>query len=218
MSKTNLSRRKFLQVAGITLAATTLTCTGLGYAATRIPAVETPEISFSEEQKMNKRILVTYATRAGSTAEVAAAIGKTLNKRGFAVDVKSVKDQPELKDYQAILMGSAIRMGNWLPEAVAYVKDNQESLKKLPFATFSIHLQNLGDDELSLLNRQAYLNAVRTLVKPLDEGYFAGNMDLSKLSFADRLITKMVKAETGDQRDWDKINTWATTVLAQEVI
>ena len=43
---------------------------------------------------MNNRILVTYATRAGSTAEVAAAIAETLAARGYAVDVKPVKEKP----------------------------------------------------------------------------------------------------------------------------
>jgi menaquinone-dependent protoporphyrinogen oxidase len=217
MTNTKISRRSFLKAAGITLAATTLTCTGLGFAATRVPAIETADLTFSEDSKMKKRILVTYATRAGSTAEVAAAIGKTLNQRGFSVDVKSVKEQPELGDYQAVVCGSAIRMGNWLPEAVAYVKDNLETFKVLPFAAFSVHLQNTAEDELSLSNRKAYLNSVRTWVNPAEEGYFAGNMDLSKLSFADRLVTKMVKSPLGDQRDWEKINSWSNTLFSAEL-
>jgi menaquinone-dependent protoporphyrinogen oxidase len=217
MTKTKLSRRKFLQVAGITLAATTLTCTGLGYVATRNPDIETPDLSFSEEKSSSKRILVAYATRAGSTAEIAAVIGETLSQRGFSVDVKSVNEQPELKDYQAVLIGSAVRMGNWLPKAVEYVKVNQEILKNMPFATFTVHMSNIGEDEESILNRLAYLDSVRALVKPVDEAYFAGVMDLSKLSFADAMIIKMMKSEESDKRDWNKINTWATNVLVQEI-
>lgn len=214
MSNKKISRRDFIKVSGITLAATTVLCSGLGYAATRIPAIETPDLTFSEEPTMNKKILVTYATRAGSTAEVAAAIGETLNQRGYIVDVKAVKEQTDLDGYQAVIIGSAIRMGSWLPEAVEYLKTHQETLKPIPMAAFSVHLQNLGDDEESRQNRQAYLATVRDLVKPVDEGYFAGSIDLSKLSFVDRMITKMVKSKEGDSRDWNKINTWATNVLA----
>lgn len=73
---------------------------------------------------MNKCILVNYATRAGSTAEIAAAIAETLSARGYAVDVKLVKEKPVLDGYIAVVPGSAIRMGNWLPEAVDVVKAN----------------------------------------------------------------------------------------------
>ena len=66
---------------------------------------------------MNDRILVTYATRAGSTAEVAAACAETLAARGYAVDVKPVKEKTQLTGYSAVVLGSAIRMGDWLPEA-----------------------------------------------------------------------------------------------------
>ncbi|MGQ9816280.1 MAG: twin-arginine translocation signal domain-containing protein, partial [Candidatus Roseilinea sp.] len=85
MPTQTLSRRRFLQAAGLTIAGATLACSGLGYAATRTPAVETPELIFGKDNPMNNRILVTYATRAGSTAEIAAAIAETLAARGCAV-------------------------------------------------------------------------------------------------------------------------------------
>ncbi len=214
MSNKPLSRRDFLKAAGLTLAATTVTCSGLGYAATRSPEIEHPELIYGKENSMNKRILVTYATRAGSTVEVAAAIGETLSQRGFAVDVKPVKDQPHLDGYQAVIMGSAIRMGSWLPEAVDFVKANQQALNQIPVVLFTVHIMNLGDDEQSRAARLAYLNTVRPLLKPVDEVFFAGEIDPAKLSFVDRLMGKMVKAPLGDLRDWDKIRSWANTTLS----
>jgi menaquinone-dependent protoporphyrinogen oxidase len=212
MSK-NVSRRDFLKVAGLTLATAAVTCSGLGYVATRTPRVEDPEFAFGEENSMNNRILVTYATRAGSTAEIAATIGKSLSERGFAVDVKPVKDKPSLNGYQAVIMGSAIRMGNWLPEALDFVKANQSTLKALPVALYTVHMLNTGDDETSRSARLAYLNNVRPLLNSAEEAYFTGKMDFSRLSFMDRFISKMVKAVESDQRDWDNIKQWAKTVL-----
>ncbi len=79
MTTTNSpSRRRFLKAAGLTIAGATLTCAGLGVAATRPPAVELPDRTLEGEQAVNNRILVTYATRAGSTAEIATAIAETL--------------------------------------------------------------------------------------------------------------------------------------------
>lgn len=210
----SLSRRDFLKVAGLTLAATTVACSGLGYAATRSPEIELPELIHGKENPMNKCILVTYATRAGSTVEVAAAIGETLSARGFAVDVKPVKDQPRLDGYQAVVMGSAIRMGNWLPEAMEFVKTNRQSLNRMPIALFTVHMLNIGDDEQSRTNRLAYLNTVRPLLQKADEVYFAGKMDFSRLSFLDRFISRMVKVQEEDRRDWDNIRNWAQTILA----
>ncbi|MBU1662861.1 MAG: flavodoxin domain-containing protein [Chloroflexi bacterium] len=214
MYKNTLSRRDFLKLAGVRLGATALTCSGLGCAATYSPEIETPELIYGKENPMNKRILVTYATRAGSTVEVAAAIGETLSARGFVVDVKPVKDQPRLDGCQAVVMGSAIRMGQWLPEAVEFVKANQQALNRMPVALFTVHMLNIGDDEQSRTNRLAYLNTVRPLLQKADEVYFAGKMDFSRLSFLDRLISGMVKAQEGDRRDWDNIRNWAQTILA----
>jgi menaquinone-dependent protoporphyrinogen oxidase len=163
---------------------------------------------------MNKRILVTYATRAGSTVEVAAAIGEAIAARGFEVDVKPVKENPSLEGYQAVLVGSAIRMGAWLPEAVEFVKDNQGTLNQLPVALFTVHMLNREDDETSRANRLAYLKDVRPLLKSAEEVFFAGKFDMSRLSFLDRMISKAVKAVDEDCRDWSKIRGWAQTVFA----
>ncbi|MDD5467576.1 MAG: flavodoxin domain-containing protein [Anaerolineales bacterium] len=214
MSNKSMSRRDFLKVAGLTLAAATVTCSGLGYAATRTPEIETPELNYGKENPMNKRILVTYATRAGSTVEVAAAIGESLNQRGFAVDVKPVKAKPSLNGYDAVVLGSAIRMGGWLPEMVDFVKANQFALNTLPVALFTVHMLNIGDDEQSRTNRLAYLSTVRPLLQKADEVYFAGKMDFSRLSFLDRFISGMVKVREEDRRDWDNIRNWAQTILA----
>lgn len=163
---------------------------------------------------MNKRILVTYATRAGSTVGVAKAIGETLSKRGFAVDVKDVKENPSLDGYQGVIIGSAIRLGGWLAEATDFIKYNQGELTKIPVAVFNVHILNLGDDEQSRTSRLAYLDEVRSMIKPVDEIFFAGEIDLTKLSFVDRMMVKMVKSPIGDFRDWDKIRSWANVILS----
>lgn len=163
---------------------------------------------------MNKRILVTYATRAGATAEIAAEIGSTLSQRGFLVDLKPVKEIQTLDGYQAVLMGSAVRMGNWLPEMVDFVKANRQTLDTLPVALFTVHLLNLEEDEASRAARQAYVRSVRPLLHQAEEVYFAGRMDFSRLSFLDRMVAKLVKAVETDRRDWNAIRAWAETVFA----
>ena len=163
---------------------------------------------------MNKRILVTYATRAGSTVEAATAIGEVIAARGFEVDVKPVKDKPSLDGYQAVLIGSAIRMGAWLPEAIEFVKANQRTLNQVPVALFTVHMLNRDNDKESRANRLAYLKDIRPLLDSAEEVFFAGKFDMSRLSFLDRMISKAVRAVDEDCRDWEKIRGWAQTIFA----
>jgi menaquinone-dependent protoporphyrinogen oxidase len=218
MSTPRISRREFLKVAGVSLGASALAGSALGCAAggasQSAPQIETPEFVYGKEGATDKRILVTYATRTGSSVDVAAAIGETLSRRGFAVDVKPIKDHPALDGYQTVLMGSAINGAQWLPEAVEFVKSNQAALNQVPVALFSVHIMNLGDDDKSKKNRLAYLNAVRPLLKPADEAFFAGiGMNPEEQGKLVRWVYRTFKiGPEGDCRDWEKIRGWAEAV------
>ncbi len=212
MSSQALTRRAFIKAAGVTAAGVALAGVGLGVAATRTPTFDYPEIVLEGETSMKKRILVAYATRAGSTAEIAQAIAETLTARGYAVDVRPVKEKPSLDGCAAVVLGSAVRMGAWLPEAVNFVQANQAALRALPVALFTVHMLNTGDDEASQTARAAYVNSVLPLLNEAETVYFEGKMDFSRLSFLDRFIAKMVGAVEEDNRDWERIHAWANTV------
>jgi len=158
---------------------------------------------------MTGKILVAYATRAGSTAEVAQAIAEVLRGQGNTVDVMPVKEVKDLSPYRAVIAGSAIRMGSWLPEAVDFVTKNQPALNKVPTAFFLVS-GFLKDDTSEMRAKvSAFLDPVRAIMKPCKEGLFAGKMDYSKISFLDRIIAKAVKSVEGDWRNWDEIRAWA---------
>ncbi len=214
MTTSKLSRRDFLKLSGLALGGAALTCSGLGYAATRSPKIYTPDLRYGKENSMKNAVLVAYATRAGSTAEIAAVIGETLAERGFRVDVKSIHSQLLLDGYGAVILGSAIRMGSWLPEMVKFIQTNQPALNALPTALFTVHMLNASDDETSRAARAAYTAPVRALLPNAPETFFTGLMDFSRLSFLDRFIASMVKAVESDQRDWEKIRAWANELLS----
>ena len=123
---------------------------------------------------MSKRVLVGYATGTGSTTGVAEAIGQTLSERGFAVDVRPMKERPAVEDYDAVVLGSAINGGQWLPEAVGYLESNQVALSKLPVSVFCVHAMNCGPDPKKTRKRLAYLDKERAILTPAAEGFFAG--------------------------------------------
>ncbi len=161
---------------------------------------------------MPNKIMVTYASKSGSTVDVAQTIGKSLADKGASVDVMPVKSVKSLDDYRAVIIGSGIRMGTWLPEAVEFVKANQAKLNHLPIVFFTVHLLNLDDSETSRTNRAAYTEPIRKIVTPKTEMFFAGRMDFSKLSMFELFISKMLKAQEQDLRDWNKIRAWAESV------
>lgn len=166
---------------------------------------------------MSKKILVTYASRLGSTAGVAGSIGKTLIDCGGLVDIipmYAVRDiNPD--QYQSIVVGSAIRGGAWLPEAMQFVQTNQKLLVKKNFAAFLVCMTlAMPNGEKYRQHVSTWLDPVRAIAHPVCEGLFAGSLDISKVeSFSDRLKFRLsvllgVWSE-GDHRNWNAIRAWA---------
>jgi menaquinone-dependent protoporphyrinogen oxidase len=170
---------------------------------------------------MSQHILVTYATRTGTTQGVAEAIAKTLTASGAIVDVKPMNAVTDLSPYSAVVAGSAIQASALLPEAVDFVRANQRVLSQKPFATFLVCLT------LALSNGEKYrpfvadfIKPIRSMVKPVSEAQFAGALDLKKLpSLGDRIkfgISVLMGIwKTGDHRDWQAINSWAASLKSQ---
>ncbi len=164
---------------------------------------------------MSNKILVTYASRAGSTAEVAQAIGQTLVDNGAQVDVRPMNDVRDLSPYRAVVAGSAIRGQKWLPEAVQFMQTHRAELAQKSVAEFTVCIT------LAMKNGEQYRSGVRdwvapvrALVQPVSEGLFAGMLDFSKLPFNwDTLMLRLTVAlgifPRGDHRDWNAIHAWA---------
>jgi len=163
----------------------------------------------------SKKILVTYASRSGSTAEIAAAIGKNLSQNGIHVDILPMQAVKDISEYQAIVAGSAIRNRAWLPEAMEFVKAHRFELSQKRFATFTacITLAMSNSDQY----RQAvseWIRPVRAQVKPVSEGLFAGTLDFNKLPLnwdttKLRAVVALGIFPKEDWRDWPAIHAWA---------
>ena len=169
--------------------------------------------------QMPNKILVTYATRTGSTAGVAEMIGKSLSEAGALVDVLPMGAVKDLSAYRAVVAGSAIHNKQWLPEALQFVQAHRAELVNKPFAAFLVCMT------LAMRNSEAYrpfaaefLAPVRALVKPVSEGVFAGELDISRVSslrnrWMFRLSVLFGVWSQGDHRDWAAIRAWAESLL-----
>ena len=167
---------------------------------------------------MPNKILITYASRTGSTTGVAKAIGKTLTAHGEEVDVLPMQAIKDLSNYRAVVAGSAIRKSKWLPEAVQFIRTHQSTLRHKPFAMFTVCItlaMSNGEQYRSAV--EAWVTPVRTLVRPLSEGLFAGMLDFKALPFNwDTLQLRAAVAlgifPRGDHRDWNAIRAWAESL------
>jgi menaquinone-dependent protoporphyrinogen oxidase len=206
------TRRKTLIWIGLAgLAASTA---GFGLWALHRPEAKLVTTQCVKDGPMTKRVLIAYATRAGSTGEIAQRISEKLCAQGFSVDVRLVDAVNSLDGYDAVVLGSAIRFSAWLPEVTAFVQRNKAALAKLPVAIFTAHMLALDVTPQSQQSRAGYTAVVRAIVSPRTEAFFAGKIDLKTLSFFERTAVRLVRSPVGDKRDWAKIEGWADELLA----
>ncbi len=168
---------------------------------------------------MTDKILVTFATKYGSTQGVAEAIAEELRKKGQIVDLIPAKNVKSLDGYYAVVLGTPLYIGNILGDASKFLSRNRADLQKMPSALFVLGPlektpKDLSDVQVqldSVLNRLSWF-------KPVVVEIFAGAMDPDKFRFPDSLLKLMPAARDSaifqkrDGRDWEAICTWADTL------
>ena len=156
------------------------------------------------------KVLVVYGTGTGCTAGIAERIGRAVAATGASVEVVAAKDAPDPALYDAILVGSGIRAGNWHAPVKTWVAKNAQTLKGKPVAFYTACLA-LATDPTKVDDVRACTDPIvaETGVRPVDVGTFAGWNEPKKFSFLERMIMKMMKAPEGDFRDWAAIDAWS---------
>ncbi|MBN1416883.1 MAG: flavodoxin domain-containing protein [Bacteroidales bacterium] len=163
---------------------------------------------------MNTQILITYATKHGSTAEICEKIGEVLRQSGYSVNVLPADQVTNLQSYKATILGSGVYAGQWLKKAVRFLKENEKILVGQPVWIFSSGPTGKGDP-VELLHGWRIpksLQPIADRIHPRDITVFHGNNNEEKLNFFEKRILKMVKAPAGDFRDWDAIASWASAI------
>jgi menaquinone-dependent protoporphyrinogen oxidase len=156
------------------------------------------------------QILVAYATRAGSTAEVAEVIGEVLRGAGALVDVQRLPFSGKLAEYDAVVLGAPLYMYRWHKNAKRFLRRNKEVLKALPVAIFA--LGPFNDVEKEWHDVRAQLdNALLEFpwLRLAAAKVFGGKYDPTKLTFPYSLIPAKKNIPISDIRDWEDIRGWA---------
>lgn len=155
---------------------------------------------------MSKNILIAYATKHGSTKEVAEAIASTLRAEGDHVDVVNANDAGEVSRYATVVLGGALYMGHWHRDALAFLKRNEHALAHMPLAVFAMGPKTLADADVASAQAQLDHALASSPLEPASVAIFGGVVDPSRLHFP------LNRMPASDARDWDAIGAWARQV------
>lgn len=160
------------------------------------------------------RVLVTAATRHGSTQMIANEITRGLRDRGIQVDCLVPDEVKSLQGYDAVIAGSAVYTRHWMKPATTFVDRLKSELVDRPVWLFSsgpVGIPAVPDTET--VDTQVIAAAVHAR----EHRSFTGSLDRDHLNLAERVMVNLVHAPSGDFRDWDAVQEW-TASIAQALL
>jgi menaquinone-dependent protoporphyrinogen oxidase len=154
-----------------------------------------------------QKVLVVYASRMGSTREIAVNIGEQLARRGLDVDVRPTTDAQDARLYAAVIVGSSIYLHHWDRDALRYLEQQAPDLAERP--TWLFQSGPCGPDQVIAPQRAITKLCSEIGLEPPTT--FGGNLDPARAyTWLTRLVAK--GDLVGDFRDWDQIQVWADEV------
>jgi len=162
---------------------------------------------------MTGKTLVGYATKYGSTQEVANFIADVLRETGVDVDLRELREVKSLEGYDAVVMGAPFYMFKWLKDARKFLSRHQGALRAMPVAVFALGPTDASETPEN--NPEVFEQLNKALaefpwLEPVDQALLGGKLDPAKLKFPMSLF--MGKMPVSDIRDWDRIRVWAEGV------
>lgn len=159
---------------------------------------------------MSASVLIAYATRSGSTLEVAESIAATLRERGLTVDLQPARQARTLEPYRAVVLGAPLYMYHWHKDALGFLTRHRQALTERPYAIFALGPAFKGDDEEWKGAREMFDKELAPFdwLKPVARELFGGKFDPATTTFFIRLFVRSMPAS--DLRDWDAIRAWAS--------
>jgi menaquinone-dependent protoporphyrinogen oxidase len=158
-------------------------------------------------------VLVAYATKYGSTREVAEAIVATLREQGVEAVARPAAEVQDLGAYSAVVLGTALYFFRWRSEAHRFLSHNRPGISGLPVAIFG--LGPIEDTPEQFEGARGHLDkglSKHPWLSPVSVAAFGGRLDPAHLRFPDNnpAFRRMAPSDT---RDWDAISAWAHSLV-----
>ncbi len=155
------------------------------------------------------KVLVATASRHGSTAEIGSWIADVLTEAGYDVSCLDVTAGPDPRDFDAVVLGSAVYAGHWTKEAKAFVEGADGGFAGRPVWLFSSG--PVGDPPKPEEESVDAANVIAA-TRAREHRVFAGRIVKADLHFAERAIVTALKVPEGDFRDRDEVEAWARSI------
>jgi menaquinone-dependent protoporphyrinogen oxidase len=156
------------------------------------------------------RMLVGYASKHGATAEIAEAVADQLRQVGHTVNCVPAGEAADVDSYDAVVIGSAVYMKRWRPEARRLLKRHRKLLADRPFWVFSSGPCGEKPDPSWAEPPRVIELAERLGVR--GHIVFGGRLPLGPSNFMERAMVENCPPEKRDLRDWDAIRAWAIEI------
>jgi menaquinone-dependent protoporphyrinogen oxidase len=170
---------------------------------------------------MQIKVLVAYASKYGSTQEVAEAIAATLRESGLVVDLEPMREVKALEEYTAVVLGAPLYMLHLHKDARGFLSKHREALTGLPVAIFALGPFHDEEEEWKEAREQLDKELAKfPWLTPIAIEIFGGKFDPAKLRFPDNLLailpaSPLRKMPASDIRDWTAIHAWASNLATQ---
>jgi menaquinone-dependent protoporphyrinogen oxidase len=162
---------------------------------------------------MNTKVLVAYASRMGSTAEIGEAIGAEIRTHGVAVDVLPARDVRTVHPYEFVVLGSAIYAGRWRRDAMVVLRREQLELMNRQTRLFQSGLSVVGPGPWKDPTPAAVHKLARTIGTATPVTFPGRLTRQTARGLLPRLMARQPLA--GDHRDWERIRLWAADIGMQ---
>ena len=166
---------------------------------------------------MAVNVLVAYASKRGSTAEIAETVAATLRREGLRVCLEPAEDVGSLERFNAVVLGSAVYMKRWRGDARHFLKKHRKALRQMPFWVFSSG--PVGDparDDQAWIEPPTLADKLEAL-GGREHVVFGGCVPAEPQGTLERAMVDGIPKEFRDRRDWDEIRTWAKQVASDLV-
>ena len=160
------------------------------------------------------RVMVAYATKMGATGEIAQAIGTELRRAGLDVTVSNASGMTDLSGYDAAVVGSALYLARWRPEAGRLLAQQAKQAARIPVWLFQSG--PLDGEETARVHTAVPKNVHRlsVLLDAVPPVTFGGRVEMATAHGF--LARRMAHGNTaGDYRDFAAISRWATEIAGQ---
>jgi menaquinone-dependent protoporphyrinogen oxidase len=159
---------------------------------------------------MPVRVLVAYASKLGSTAEISRTIAAVVGSVGHIAEAKSVREVRSLEGYDAVILGSALYAAHWQRDANKFIDRHREALAARPVWLFSSGPLD-AKQAAANLPITSHAAAIVEGVPYREHRTFGGR--LAEDAPVDPQVLKT--HPIGDFRDWAAIHDWASVIAAE---